>query len=388
MIAPGAASGGRARLITPAFILAALSNFSFGLSFSLYLHLPGFVKVLGGSEVQIGILFGVTAATAIAVRPVMGRLMDGRGIRLVIVGGGALNALVCGLYLTVADLGPWLYLVRILHGVGEASLFASLFVYAAEIVPPARRIEGIALFGVSAMLPLGLSGLLGDLLLGHSGYSLLFAASLGFALVSLALSLPLREPAREPGPPPRGIFAALRQRDLVPLWLCGTLFATAMAAHFTFLKTFVVASGTGSVGLFFTAYSAAAIVLRVGFGRLPERVGPRRVLLPALGSMVAGQCVLALAGSAPAVAVAGVLCGMGHGFAFPILVAMVVTRARPSERGAALAICTALFDAGILAGGPLLGGVIDLAGYTAMFFTAAGLAAAAAAVLVAWDRRA
>ncbi len=386
MTAP--AASGRPRLITPAFVLASLANFASGLSFNLYLHLSGFLKLLGGSEVQIGILFGVTAATAIALRPAMGRVMDGRGIRLVILGASALNALVCGLYLTVAELGPWLYLVRILHGVADAGMFASLFAYAAQIVPPARRIEGIALFGVSGMLPIGLSGLIGDLLLARSGYQLLFVASLGFALVSLALSLPLREPAREPGPPPRGILAALTQRDLVPLWLAGTAFATALAAHFTFLKTFVIASGTGSVGLFFTAYSAAAIALRLAFGRLPERVGPRRVLFPAIGSMTAGLCALALATSAPAVAVAGVLCGMGHGFTFPILLAMVVTRARPSERGAALAIYTALFDAGILAGGPLLGAVIELAGYTAMFFTAAGLAAAAGAVLAAWDRRA
>lgn len=383
-----ATATGRARLITPAFVLAALSNLLCGLSFNLYLHLSGFLKLLGGSEVQIGILFGVTAATAIAVRPVIGRLMDGGGIRIVILVGGALNALVCGLYLTVEATGPWLFAVRILHGVGEAGLFAGLFVYGAAIIPPSRRIEGIALFGVSAMLPVGLSGLLGDLLLAHSGYPLLFAASLGFAMLSFALALPLREPAREPGPPPRGIMAALSQPDLVPLWVAGSLFATALSAPFTFLKTFVIERGVGSVGLFFAVYSAAAIVLRVGFGRLPDRVGPRRALFAALGSMVAGNSVLALAGSAPAVAVAGVLCGMGHGFAYPILVAMVATRARPSERGAAISLSTALFDAGILAGGPLLGAVIDLAGYTAMFFTAGGLAVAAAGVLAGWDRRA
>jgi MFS family permease len=381
-------SSPRARLFTSSFVLASLSNFLFGLSFTLYLHLSGFLVLLGGNEVEVGILFGVTAATAIAARPFMGRLMDERGLRPVIIAGGALNSLVCGLYLTVAELGPWLYLVRILQGVAEATLFASLFAYAAQIVPPSRRIEGIALFGISGMLPIGLGGLIGDLLLKNSDYDLVFAASLAFALVSLALSLPLREPVREPGPPPRGILAALVQRDLVPLWLAGAAFATALAGHFTFLKTFVLETGVGSVGLFFTAYSVAAIALRVGFARLPERVGPKRVLFPAIASMAAGLSALALAGSTPAVAVAGVLCGMGHGFAFPILLAMVVTRARPSERGAALAIYTALFDAGVLAGGPLLGAVIDLAGYTAMFFTAAGLAATAALVLAVWDRRA
>ncbi|HWM86998.1 MAG TPA: MFS transporter [Kofleriaceae bacterium] len=377
----------RPRLITRVFVLASLANFLHSLSFYLYLHLPGFLKGLGASELQIGVIFGVTAATAIAARPVMGRAMDTRGIRLVILAGGVVNTVVCGLYLTLSELGPWLYLVRILHGVGEAMLFASLFGYAAAIVPPSRRIEGIALFGVSGMLPMGLGGLIGDVLLARGGYGDLFGASFVFSLVALLLSLPMYDPPRAGGPPPRGIAAAIAQRDLVPLWLAGGVFATALAAHFTFLKTFVIDRGAGSVGLFFTAYSAAAIALRISLGRLPERIGPKRALLPALGAMAVGQILLAFASSSAMVAVAGVLCGLGHGFAFPILLGMVVSRARPSERGAALAIYTALFDAGILAGGPLLGLVISTAGYAAMFSTAAGLVAVSAIILIAWDRR-
>jgi MFS family permease len=382
----GLPSGALPRLITPVFVLAALSNLLHNLSFHLYLHLPGFLTELRASEVQIGLIYGATAATAIAARPLVGRVMDTRSMHLVIVAGGVLNTAVCASYLTVDALGPWLILVRIGHGVGEAMLFAALFAFAAAIVPPARRIEGIALFGASGMLPIGLGGLLGDFILAAGDYPLLFIFSFAFGLVALLLSLPLRDPPRDPGPPPRGIVAALVQRNLVPLWLGGVLFATALAAHFTFLKTFVIVTATGSVGSFFAAYSAAAVALRVLFGKVPERIGPRRALFPAMGSMAAGLCLLALAPSSAAVTAAGVLGGLGHGFAFPILLATVVTRARASERGAALAIYTALFDAGILAGGPLLGAVIGAAGYTAMFLTAAGLVATAALVLAVFDR--
>jgi predicted MFS family arabinose efflux permease len=66
---------------------------------------------------------------------------------------------------------------------------------------------------------------------------------------------------------------------------------------------------------------------------------------------------------------------------------MVVHRARASERGAALAIFTALFDAGTLVGGPLLGFVIRIAGYPYMFATAAALVAAGALGLALFDQR-
>jgi MFS family permease len=87
------------------------------------------------------------------------------------------------------------------------------------------------------------------------------------------------------------------------------------------------------------------------------------------------------------VGLAGVLCGIGHGYAFPIASALVVTRARPSERGAALAAFTALFNLGLLIGGPVLGFVLARSNHGVMFATAAGVALTGVIVFAVWDRR-
>jgi MFS family permease len=377
----------RERLLTPAFLLSAAANFLQSLAFNLYLHLPGFLKELGAGEVQIGVIFSVTAATAILTRPWVGRAMDVEGRRLVILVGGVGNVIVCALYLTITQLGPWLYAVRIGHGITEAMLFAALFTHAADLVPPSRRTEGIAIFGVSGLLPISLGGLLGDVILTHAGYPRLFGASMLFAAASLLLSLPLRDHPPAPDDlPSRGFLAAVVQRDLLPLWFLGSIFAASITATFTFLKTFVMATGIGSVGLFFSAYSGAGVLLRLLFGWVPERVGPKRALYPALGLLATGFLLLALAPSATAVAVAGTFCGLGHGFTFPILSGLVVTRARAAERGAAMSLFTALFDGGVLVGGPALGLVIHLAGYPAMFATAAATVVVGAVVFAFWDR--
>lgn len=377
----------REPLLTRPFLLVFAAHFLHALAFNLYLHLPGFLAALGATEVAIGVIFGVTATTGIACRPALGRAMDTRGRRVVIVWGGLLHAAVCTLYLTVGGLGPWLYAVRLGHGLADAMLFSSLFAYAADIVPPARRIEGIAIFGVSGMLPISLGGLLGDFILAHGRYPHLFGVSAVCAAAALLLSLPLREPQRKVGEaPPRGIAAAFAQRDLLPVWFLGLSFATAIAAHFTFFKTFVLATSIGSVGLFFTSYSGAAIALRVIAGSVPERIGPKRALFPAMASMAIGLFLLSRASGSVEVGIAGVLCGLGHGFAFPIFVGMVVARSRPSERGAALSIFTALFDGGTLIGGPLFGLVVRAAGYSAMFAAAAGVVVVGATAFAIWDR--
>lgn len=375
----------REPLLTRTFALAFAAQALYSLSYNLYLHLPGFLKELGAGELEIGVLFGVTAGTAILARPAIGRIMDRRGRRPIILAGGLLAAISCALYLTVVDLGPWVYLVRVLQGLAEAMLFASMFAFAADILPASRRIEGIGLFGIAGMVPIAVGGLLGDAILAGGDFRALFVVSALLAAAGIVASLPLAEPSAGSSDPPRGFGAALGQRDLLPLWFIGLVFALAIAAPFAFLKTFVLATGEGSVGAFFSLYAGAAVSVRLAFGRLPERVGPKRVLFPAFGLLAAGLALLAAGGTAPVLA-AGVLCGVGHGYGFPILLGLVVARARGSERGAALSIFTALFDGGLLIGGPLLGALIRSSGYRAMFGAAAAIAAGGAAAFALWDR--
>ncbi len=385
---PGEAPGSPARapLLTRTFVLLAASHFLCSLSFHLFLHLPGFFQQLGARELDIGILSGLASFAAIVARPPIGKILDERGRRPIVWAGGVIGVLACLFYLTVGGLGPWVYAVRVLHGLSEAMLFASLFAFAADIVPASRRIEGLGLFGVSGMLPMALAGTLGDLILSHGTYRSLFLFAAAFSAISLGLSMPLAEPRRTQGEPPRGLAAAVVEPALAPLWGATLCFATALAAHFSFLKTFVAAHPVASLGDFFSTYAIVACALRVLFGSLPERLGPKRVLTFALGSLAAGLALLAFASTRAHVVVAGLLAGMGHGFSFPILLGLVVTRARPTERGGALAIYTALFDGGTLLGGPLLGALIEGFGYRTMFLCAAALVLVGIGVLGLADR--
>jgi len=376
------------RLFSAPFALCFAANLLQALAFNLFLHFPGFLQQLGADEVQIGFVSALIAVSAIALRPPIGRRMDRRGRRGVILAGGAVNVVAVALYLTVDRIGPWLYLVRVAHGFAEAMLFSALFTYAADHVPSARRTQGIALFGVSGMLPIALGGAIGDWLLRDDDYRKLFLAALALAAASLLLSLPLRDAKRSSAPAtgPVGIVAALRQRDLQPIWLLGTVFSLALTAFFVFIKTFVEAHHVGTVGGFFSAYTAAALVLRAFFGWLPDRVGPKRTLAPALAALAVGAALLARAGSAADVAVAGLLCGFGHGYTFPILSGLVVARVHDANRGAALAVFTGLFDLGVLLGGPAFGLVIERAGYPTMFATAGAVVLAGAILFYTLDR--
>ena len=377
-----------ARLLSRPFVLCFAANLAQGLSFNLFLHFPGFLNRLGASEVQIGLISGIAGVAAILARPPIGPSMDRRGRRGVILLGGMLNVLACAGYLAVSDIGPLVYGLRVVHGLGVAMLFTALFTYGADWVPASRRTEGLALFGVSGMLPISLGAVLGDWILRRASYAALFEAATGLALLAFLLSLPLRDRPRDAGAGQRsrGFLAALSQPDLLPLWWIGGVFAIALASVFVFFKRYVDETGVGSVGDFFSAYAGTAIALRLLLGWLPDRVGPKRVLFPALLALALAFLLLAEAARPAEVLAAGVLFGFGHGFAFPILFGILVTRAGEADRGSAMAIFTALFDAGVVVGGPLFGAAVTWGGFSVMYGLAAAAVALGAALFAVWDR--
>lgn len=381
--------GGRASLWTRAFLLAWVANFLHSTGFHAFLHWPGWLDARGETEVVIGLLVAAMSVAAIVTRPFVGRMMDTRGRRVVMIVGGIIHVLATMLYLALDLLADPSFVaiigVRVVHGVAQAAMFSVLFTYAADIVPAERRAEGIAVYGISGMIPMAVGVLLGDWVIVDGDYSRVFQLAGVCAFAGLLASAML--PETHSGAPGRSFLAAARAPELRPLWFVGTSFAMGLAAYFVFLKTYLIeAPQLGSMTLFFTTYAVAAVLLRVLFGWVPERLGLIRVLIPSLVIGGAGLGMIALATNPLHMVIAAVACGVGHGFAFPIISALVVMRAQPDERGSAIALFTALFDLGVLLGGPCFGVSARYAGYPATFGLAGGLCMTAIAVFVVWDR--
>lgn len=243
--------------------------------------------------------------------------------------------------------------------------------------PPTRTAQGLALFGLSAQLAITAGGVLGDIVVAWGGYTTLFLTSLSFSAMGLILALPLRDASRASGAtePPRPFRETLLQRNLTTIWMVTWLFFFAMAGIFTFFKTYIMATGLSAVGTFWAIYTLTAIAQRLTLSWLPDRFGYQRVLPPALLSYALGLFFLAIASQAWMVWLAGIACGLGHGFGYPTLLALVTRRARETERGAAMAIYTAIDDGAVLIAGPILGLVIEHSGYAAMFGSCAILLA-------------
>ena len=358
-------------LITRAFVLAASATLTLNLASFLFVHFPGFLQQLGAGEGEIGRIMAAQPLGAILAWPFVGRAVDMYGRRVVILTGCALFVVVIVLYLCISALGPFVYVVRLLDGVAATMWYAALFTHGADLVPAQRRTEGLAIFGASGLITIGLGAAFGDAILAYANYRALFFGALGCSVLGLILCLRIRDVglgAVDTGRPSRGIFAAAIQTNLLPVWYAAFAFFVSLGALFFFLKTFIAAANIGSVGGFFGVYASIAIGLRLFLGWLPDRLGTRRMLGIAMSSYALGFIVLAFAQTPMQILTAGLLCGIGHGYTYPVLFSLVVERAGLRERGAAMAFYTAVDWLGLLVAGPAVGYAIEFLGYSVSFF--------------------
>jgi MFS family permease len=373
-------------LFTRRFGLACSVHFCGVMAMSLYILFPLFIRHLGGSDLTIGLYAGMTGAAAVSARVPVGRWLDTLGRHGVLTLAGLLHVAAWLGFLSIGTLGVHAAVLVIAYGLASGSLFATYYTYASDIAPLSRRSEGIAFFSIWGMLPQGLGPLLAEFVIGHSGFRVYFLVGVGFALTSLILSQFLPETARPRETPVEPVPAAARVRTRALLFVLATTFVFGAAVNgiFTFLAPFAQSRGGEAVGSFFMSYALAAVAVRVLTGRLPDRVGPIRVLIPAMVVFSAGVLLVPHAAGVAALIAVGAICGAGHGYAFPIFNVLALEQVSPASRGRAVSWLTAMFDLGNTVGNPILGAIAQFAGFRVMF-TAVGCGVLAAAVAV-WVR--
>lgn len=256
---------------------------------------------------------------------------------------------------------------------GSASLVAAA---GQETRALGRVISG---WSVSLVAGVPLSALISDAIGWRATYGVL-ALCAAVALAGLR-KLPERRGAHVAPPRLSCLLAPLSYRD-VPVLLLGCLaFSSAFYGVYAFLADHVrtlLALSAGQVGFIAFAYGAGFLLAGLAGAPLIERLGPRRALPLALAALSAVYLALLPAAHAlVAVLALAVLWGAASQLSLNLLV-LLLSRARPEERGAVLGLntCTTYLGASV---GTAVAGTL----YTHAGFESLGLVAAAALALAA-----
>jgi predicted MFS family arabinose efflux permease len=287
--------------------------------------------------------------------------------------------------LGVSDALGWALGMSAVRGVGFGILTVTGSAVVADLVPVTRRGEAIGFYGLGIALP-NLVLLPASVPLAENvGYWLVFGIGalpvLGIP-AALALGRTLDGAGGGDGPPPA--------RQVTPWSRTGGVVAAAVVllaatlsggALMTFLPQLTGSSSVAFVALLVLGLVAAAGRWRIG--KVADRLGADRLLLPLLLTVVAGLLLAALAlaqdgGHARTwlLLVAVVVVGIGYGTLQNLTLVVALSRVVPGDHGRASAIWNVGFDGGTALGAVLFGFVATNASFSIAFLVLSGLAAA------------
>jgi MFS family permease len=363
------------RLVTAQFARLLLVTFGSGLSMYLLTSVvPLYLAASGSGGIGAGLSTGAMMFAAVAVELVVPATLRRLGYRRTLAIGLVLLGAPSLLLILTSSL-PLVLAVCVIRGAGLAIMVVGAVALVAELTPAGRRGEALGVYGVVVGLPAALGLPLGVYLTGVVGFETLFVLAAVCSLVGLAVL---------PGGPDRAgaddehhvkVLGGLRGSGL--LMPAGVFAAVTLAAGISVTFLPLASQNHTLVAAALLVQAVAAPGARWLAGWLGDRIGPRRLLAPALMLAAIGAGALAFVGT-PAAVLGGAACfGIGFGAAQNLTLAIMYDRSPRSRYGQVSALWNLAYDGGWGAGAILFGFVVAGIGYPTAFALTAAIVALA-----------
>jgi MFS family permease len=366
------------RIVTRAFVLLTIAHFLQSLGWASMALLPIYLDHLHASRGEIGAIMSIAAVGGLLLRPATGWAIDRLGRkRVLFLGTAALVLGMCGLWL-VTEISILVYALRVMLGIGMGATFTAYFTFASDIIPVERRTEGLALFGISGVLPLIVNPITGLFRVDPADLRLVFPV-LGLLIASSLIPLSAVPEAKKRADAPRMTAGAAKEAVFQPrlfsVWVATVALSGMVSTFMAFATVTAGHRGVASPALIWVTYAGGAVTVRLLGSALLDRVGSKLVPISLL-VFVGAFGITAAAGSFATFLLAALLAGIGHGLGFPVLASQIVGRVPEHLRGSGVAALTALWDMAALLVTPVFGMVADLWSDAALFYAGAGFAGA------------
>jgi MFS family permease len=354
--------------------------------------LPAYLDAIGINQQQIGLIIGAFAIGLLATRPLVGKLVDTKGRKLVLLIGTAVVAIAPLGYIYVTET-PLLMAIRAFHGISIAAFTTAYSALVVDLAPPKQRGEIIGLMSLTNPLGVAVGPAIGGYLQVHGWYREIFWISVVSGAISLIAATQLRH---------HKIAIELDRDELANISMWQILTAPALGipalvllligfpfgAIHTFVPLYIEQMNVGfNPGLFYTIAALASFSARSVIGSRSDRYGRGVFIAGSLCCYTAGVACLATANSQWSFIFAAMFEGLGSGTLIPMIVALVADRSLPHQRGQVLSICITGLDLGIAIAAPVFGWVAKDLGYPGIFAIGTGMAASAIGVFLLWGNR-
>ncbi len=337
----------------PYIVLMVTNFFQSMAAFMCNTTLPVFIDRLGASASIVGTVVSAFAITALLIRPFAGPAFDSfsRKVLLLIAQG-----IICASMLLygIADSIPFLFAVRLLHGIGIGCSGPLAMSLVSEFLPAGKLASGISIYTLAQSVAQIIGPAVGLWLIEAVGFSPAYFLGAALLLVAMVGIFFLKEPPRE-RPPYRFKLNRMFAREAVSKAIVLTLLAISFSCMTSYLVLYGYLRGIDNIGLYFTIYALCLLATRPLFGKLADRFGAQRVLLIGVTCFAASYVLLHFTQEFTQLVSVAIVGSAGFGACAPLVQSLALSSVPPERRGAASNTSYTGLDLGMLFG-PTIGG--------------------------------
>lgn len=352
----------------PFFRLWCFTFMTFFSAFQLFPTIPFRVIALGGTKSQAGMFLAIYTYACAFSAPITGTVADHFGRKKLLIISAALFVVFSVLYGVTTHL-PLLLIFACVHGCFWSAILSSSSAIMSEIIPEARRTEGIAYWGMASTAAVAVAPLVG-LTLYRKGWWILCAEMAVLSVMMIVLALRIQGGTSTSEAP----FPAIREIvDWRVLVTAMSLFVISFSygGITSYVAMLALERSILPPSLFFSVFAGTILITRVFSAPYADRLGPKFLLYPSLAVIPFALAILSIADSRLEICAAAVLFGTGFGGAYPAFVTYVLRHTDPNRRASTFGSILWAFDTGIGTGSLVLGMLIQHKGFFTAFATAA-----------------
>lgn len=377
-------------------IMIACSGISF-CNYFMTSTLPVYAENLTGSNIYSGLLLPVFTLSALATRPLAGKLADRFGrVRLLIC--GAILCAVSGILYNFSSAFLLLLVFRGLQGLGFGIHTTSGGTVAADVIPKSRLSEGLGIFGLYGTFAQMIAPTIALAIIGEGNledFRLLFILVSVVALISLVFDCLIKYEKKEVSKAPEVVK---KDMDCAPEQLPKTflgfefgvflpsavmiLVFVSFSSVTSFLALYAKYHHLGYIGPFFMINAAGLLLSRLFLGKVADQKGPDIIVIPSITALILCFALIPLVKSALFLFILAFPLGLAQGAFCPAVNTMMFQRSSERRKGMAAAAYFSSIDLGFGLGSLLFGFVAELAGYEFVYWGAMLFASAALVVYI------
>lgn len=334
--------------------------------------ITGFTESIGASAALMGLVGGLMNLVSLFCRPIAGNLADRISkYKLSFIGAVFMTAACVGYIFAPNEVV--VIIARIINGFGFACCSVCMATWMSNMLPKEKIGSGMGVYGTMNALAMAVAPAIGVSAYQAFGYRVSFVIALVFSLaiiVVIQFTGDKGEPETENADAGEngsdaGDAAGRQRRKLelidvkvIPIALIIMLFAIPYCATQSFLVTYAEVRGLHvSVSLFFPAYAAVLIVLRLSLRNLFDKLPFRIFLLSSALSELLAILLLTIMKNNAVMLLASCFLAGGYGIMSSVCQSTAILLAGREKRGLANSTYYIGLDLGMTLG-PMIGGAL------------------------------